>query len=147
MIGKTHQFGHIAEGQLIQQVVPSVLLSVDGDGTIHRNADKLGKGQSTFFAHRRHFTSAFGLILNCQTRNDGIVGGDLNSGLICSGGDSGFQHGVFPVAAGYIHHVVRRVVIKFVQVRVIKLVGDLGTVRSFCISGNVHRSLLILNGQ
>ena len=147
MIGKTHQFGHIAEGQLIQQVVPSVLLSVDGDGTIHRNADKLGKGQSTFFAHRRHFTGAFGLILNCQTCNDGIVCSNLNCSLICSGGDSGFRHGVFPVAAGYIHHVIGRVVIKFVQIRMVELVADLGAICCLCVGSCVQRSLLILNGQ
>ena len=137
MIGKTHQFGHIAEGQLIQQVVPSVFLSVDGDRTIHRNADKLGKGQSTFFAHRRHFAGAFGLILNRQTCNDGIVCGDLNGGLICSGGDGGFRQGALPVAARNIDHIVGRVIIELVQVCVVELIGDLGAVCSFCIGGGV----------
>ena len=147
MIALTDELCHFAVSHLIQQVIPSVFLILDGNGTIQRYTDELRQSQSSFLTESRHLCATLDGILNLHAVNDGGICGDLDSGLIAVCRQNGFRHGAFPIAAGEIDDIVGSVIVKFVEVRMIQLVGDGSTGGSRCISSSVQRSLLILDSQ
>ena len=147
MIALTDELCHFAVSHLVQQVIPSVFLILDSNGTIQRYTDELCQSQSSFLTESRHLCATLDGILNLHTVNDGGICGNLDSSLIAVCRQNGFRHGAFPIAAGEIDDIVRSVIVKFVEIRMIQLVGNGSTSGSRCISSSVQRSLLILDSQ